>query len=120
MAMPFPLDLSKLSDAELAAIASGDLSKLSDATLAAIAGDAPPPPSTGAVIAEAFRKGVTNIPAYASAILSGYGAAAAPQYGGAQTDVVKAMESGAAAVREPAMRFLGGTVQNPLPAANAL
>ena len=113
MALPFPLDLSKLSDAELAAIASGDLSKLSDATLAAIAGDASPPPSTGAVIAEAFRKGVTNIPAYASAILSGYGAAAAPQYGGAQTDVVKAMESGAAAVREPAMRLLGGTGAEP-------
>lgn len=108
------LDLSKLSDVELAAIASGDLSKLSDATLAAIAGGAQPAaPSTGAVIMESLRKGITNIPAYASGLMRGYSAAVAPQFGGAQTDVVTAMESGAAAVREPTMRFLGSTGAEP-------
>ena len=108
------LDLSKLSDVELAAIASGDLSKLSDATLAAIAGGAQPAaPSTGAVIMESLRKGITNIPTYTSAVLSGYGAAVAPQFGGPQTDVVKAMESAGAAVRDPAMRFLGSTGAEP-------
>ena len=108
-----PLDLSKLSDAELTAIAAGDLSKVSDATLKMIAGETTPPPSTGAVVAEAVRKGITNIPAYLSGILAGYGATAPLLYGGQPTDAIKAMESGAAAVREPAMRLLGGTGAEP-------
>jgi hypothetical protein len=87
---------------------------LTDAELEELSGAAQPSaPSTSAVIAEALRKGVTNIPTYLSGLLTAYGAAAAPQYGGAQTDVVKAMESGAAAVREPAMRLLGGTGAEP-------
>jgi hypothetical protein len=87
-----------LSDAELEELSSG--------TQKAV-------PSTGAVIAEALRKGITNIPTYLSGILTGYGAAAAPQYGGRPTDVIKAMERGTAAVREPAMRLLGGTGAEP-------
>ena len=87
---------------------------LTDAELEELSGGSAPQPSTGAVVAEALRKGITNIPTYLSGILSGYGAAAAPQFGGPQTDVIKAMERGAAAVREPAMRLLGGTGAEPV------
>jgi hypothetical protein len=87
---------------------------LTDAELEELSGGAQPAaPSTGAVVMESLRKGITNIPAYASGLLRGYGAAVAPQFGGPQTDVVTAMESGAAAVREPTMRFLGSTGAEP-------
>jgi hypothetical protein len=87
---------------------------LTDAELEELSGGAATQPSTGAVVAEALRKGITNIPTYLGGILSGYSAAVAPQFGGPQTDVIKAMERGAAAVREPAMRLLGGTGAEPV------
>ena len=86
---------------------------LTDAELEELSGGAAPQPSTGAVVAEAVRKGITNIPTYLSGLLAGYGAAAPLLYGGQPTDVIKAMESGAAAVRGPTMRLLGSTGAEP-------
>ena len=54
------LDLNALSDAELEAIASGNISDLSDQALKMIASQKPEAPSTGAVMAEAARKGVAS------------------------------------------------------------
>jgi hypothetical protein len=54
------LDLTALSDAELEAIASGNIASLSDQTLKMLAGEKPEPPSTGAVMAEAGRKGFAS------------------------------------------------------------
>lgn len=65
------VDLSKLSDAELQAIASGNMASLSDETLQMLAGVGETrPPSTGAVAAEAARKGVAGLPSF----LAGTGA----------------------------------------------
>lgn len=65
------VDLSKLSDAELQAIASGNMASLSDETLQMLAGaEETRPPSTGAVAAEAARKGVAGLPSF----LAGAGA----------------------------------------------
>lgn len=65
------VDLSKLSDAELQAIASGNMASLSDKTLQMLAGvEETRPPSTGAVAAEAARKGVAGLPSF----LAGAGA----------------------------------------------
>ena len=59
------VDLSKLSDAELQAIASGNMASLSDETLKMLAGGPEAaPPSTGAVAAEAARKGVAGLPSF--------------------------------------------------------
>jgi hypothetical protein len=63
------VDLSKLTDAELQAISSGNLASLSDETLRMIAGEtAPPVPSTRAVAAEAARKGVAGLPSFISGL----------------------------------------------------
>lgn len=65
------VDLSKLSDAELQAIASGNMASLSDETLQMLAGVGETrPPSTGAVAAEAARKGIAGLPSF----LAGAGA----------------------------------------------
>lgn len=65
------VDLSKLSEAELQAIASGNMASLSDETLKMLAGvEETRPPSTGAVAAEAARKG----PAGFAGFLAGTGA----------------------------------------------
>jgi hypothetical protein len=65
------VDLSKLSDAELQAIASGNMASLSDETLQMLAGvEETRPPSTAAVAAEAARKGVAGLPSF----LAGAGA----------------------------------------------
>lgn len=58
------VDLSKLSDAELQAIASGNMASLSDETLQMLAGQVPQVPSTAAVAAEAARKGVAGLPSF--------------------------------------------------------
>ena len=47
------VDLSKLSDAELQAIASGNMASLSDETLQILAGQTPQQPSTLEVLKEA-------------------------------------------------------------------
>ncbi len=58
------VDLSKLSDAELEAISSGNLASLSDATLKMISGEAAPAPSTFEVVKEAARKGLAGLPRF--------------------------------------------------------
>lgn len=57
------VDLSKLSDAELEAISSGNLSSLSNETLRLIAGQSAPP-STLEVAKEAVRKGLAGFPSF--------------------------------------------------------
>jgi len=54
------LDLNALSDAELEALASGNIASLSDETLKMLAGEKPEAPPTGAVMAEAARKGLAS------------------------------------------------------------
>jgi hypothetical protein len=54
------LDLNTLSDAELEALTTGNIEALSDQTLKMLAGEKPEAPSTGAVMAEAARKGVAS------------------------------------------------------------
>ena len=54
------LDLNALSDAELEALSTGNIAALSDQTLKMLAGEKPEPPSTGAVMAEAARKGIAS------------------------------------------------------------
>ena len=54
------LDLNALSDAELEALSTGNIAALSDQTLKMLAGERPEPLSTGAVMAEAARKGVAS------------------------------------------------------------
>jgi len=115
------LDLSKLSDAELAAIASGDLSKLSDVTLAAISGESAPQPSTGAVIADALRRGITNIPAYMrGAAEAGLHIAEYQAKGQIPPDITGSFLAGVQRVREPAMRLLGGTGAEPVTAGQRI
>jgi hypothetical protein len=88
---------------------------LTDAELEELSGAAQPSaPGTGAIIAEALRKGITNIPAY----LRGAGEAAAhiAQYqakGQIPPDISGAFSAGVERVREPAMRLLGGTGAEP-------
>jgi len=66
------VDLSKLSDAELQAISSGNLASLSDATLEMLAANnaSPSAPSTLEVLKEAARKGIAGLPSF----LAGAGA----------------------------------------------
>jgi len=54
------LDLNALSDAELEALSTGNIAALSDQTLKMLAGEKPEAPSTGAVMAEAARKGIAS------------------------------------------------------------
>ncbi len=65
-------DLSKLSTAELEAIASGNLSSLSDETLRMIAAEETPAPRqappTSSVLAEAARRGVAGLPGFVAGL----------------------------------------------------
>lgn len=71
------LDLSKLSDAELEAISSGDLTSLSDATLKSLAGT-----PTGDYRAEALRQGLASTPAMVAGLGALYGESSAGQGSG--------------------------------------
>ena len=71
------LDLSKLSDAELEAISSGDLTSLSDATLKSLAGT-----PTGDYRVEALRQGLASTPAMAAGLGALYGESSAGQGSG--------------------------------------
>ena len=71
------LDLSKLSDAELEAISSGDLTSLSDATLKSLAGT-----PTADYRAEALRKGLASTPAMIAGLGALYGESSAGQGSG--------------------------------------
>jgi hypothetical protein len=117
------VDLTKLSDAELQAISSGNLSGLSDETLRMIAGETAAP-SNSAVAAEAARKGLAGSAGMVSGAANvvfdtlsrlginplelGMRAAGAP----AQTPETRAVDSyrvGREAVRQPIMQALGST-----------
>jgi len=67
------LDLNALSDAELEALSTGNIAALSDQTLKMLAGEKPEAPSTGAVMAEAARKGVASFAAKAPGFRAQYG-----------------------------------------------
>ncbi len=117
------LDLTKLSDAELRAISSGNLTSLSDETLRMISGETPAP-STGAIAAEAARKGLAGSAGMVSGTANvvfdtlsrlginplemGMRAAGAPAQAPA-AGVVDAYRTGREAVRQPTMQALGST-----------
>lgn len=124
------LDLTKLSDAELQAISSGNLSSLSDETLRMISsGDAAPAPA-GDYKAEAARKGVAGTagmvaggmgtvfdtlsklginPVDISANLASYLTGTAQPTAPAPTTGAQAYTAGREAVRQPIMQALGTT-----------
>lgn len=117
-------DLSKLSDAELESIAAGNLTRLSDATLQMLAGGAlaAPAPATGAVAAEAARRGAAGFPGF----LMGLGALAGESGAGRglpELFMPEAQPSGRAptqaysearsSVFDPLMRALGTTGVKP-------
>jgi hypothetical protein len=117
------VDLTKLSDAELQSISSGNLGSLSDETLRMIAGETPAP-STGAIAAEAARKGLAGSAGMVSGTANvlfdamsrlgvnplemGMRAAGAPAQAPA-AGVVDAYRTGREAVRQPVMQALGTT-----------
>ena len=121
------LDLTKLSDAELQAISSGNLGGLSDETLRMLAGEAPPP-STGAIAAEAVRKGLAGSAGMTSGAANvvfdtlsrlginplelGMRAAGQPAQVPAP-GVVESYRAGREAVRQPVMQALGTTGVQP-------
>jgi hypothetical protein len=116
------LDLTKLSDAELQSISSGNLGSLSDETLRMIAGEAPAP--TGDYRVEAARKGVAGSAGMVSGVANvvsdtlsklginplelGMRAAGQPAQAPA-AGVVDAYRTGREAVRQPIMQALGST-----------
>lgn len=120
------LDLTKLSDAELQAISSGNLGSLSDETLRMIAGEAPPP--TGDYRVEAARKGLAGSAGMVSGaanvvfdtlsklginplelgMRAGGSPAQAPAAG-----ITDAYRTGREAVRQPIMQALGTTGAQP-------
>jgi hypothetical protein len=116
------VDLTKLSDAELQSISSGDLGSLSDETLRMIAGQAPAP--AGDYRVEAARKGVAGSAGMVSGTANvvfdtlskmginplelGMRAAGAPAQAPA-AGVVDAYRTGREAVRQPIMQALGST-----------
>ena len=123
------IDLSKLSDAELEAISSGNMSGLSDATLRALSGATTPvAPSTGAIAAEAGRKGLAGSAGMVSGAANvvfdtlsrlginplelGMRAAGAPAQPPA-TGLVESYRAGREAVRQPIMQALGTTGAQP-------
>lgn len=121
------LDLTKLSDAELQAISSGNLGSLSDETLRMLAGEAPSP-STGAIAAEAARKGLAGSAGMTSGAANvvfdtlsrlginplelGMRAAGQPAQAPAP-GVVESYRAGREAVRQPVMQALGTTGAQP-------
>jgi hypothetical protein len=119
------IDLSKLSDAELEAISSGNMSALSDATLRSLSGTtAPAAPSIGAVSAEAARKGLAGSAGMVSGAANvvfdtlsrlginplelGMRAGGAPAQAPA-AGIADAYRTGREAVRQPIMEALGTT-----------
>ena len=120
------LDLTKLSDAELQAISSGNLGSLSDETLRMIAGEAPPP--TGDYRVEAARKGLAGSAGMVSGAANvvfdtlsklginplelGMRAGGAPAQAPA-AGVADAYRTGREAVRQPIMQALGTTGAQP-------
>ena len=136
------VDLTKLSDAELQAIASGDMSALSNETLQALSG-APAAPSTGAVMAEGARKGLAGtvgaVSGLANMLYSALGKANPLELGmelgrrvtgapsgktlsslilessapPAPTTGIQAYQQGRAALFEPTMQALGSTGAEP-------
>lgn len=121
------LDLTKLSDAELQAISSGNLGSLSDETLRMIAGETPAP-STGAIAAEAARKGLAGSAGMVSGAANvvfdtlsrlginplelGMRAAGAPAQAPAP-GIVESYRAGREPVRQPIMQALGSTGVQP-------
>lgn len=118
------LDLTKLSDAELQAISSGNLTSLSDETLRMIsAGDQAPAPA-GDYRVEAARKGVAGSAGMVSGAANvlfdtlsklginplelGMRAAGAPAQAPA-AGIADAYRTGREAVRQPLMQALGST-----------
>ena len=116
------VDLTKLSDAELQAISSGNLGSLSDETLRMIAGEAPAP--AGDYRVEAARKGLAGSAGMVSGTANvlfdtlskmginplelGMRAAGAPAQAPA-AGVVDAYRTGREAVRQPLMQAMGST-----------
>ena len=66
------VDLSKLSTAELEAIANNNLGSLSNETLMMLSGEAPvesrPAPPTGSVLMEAARRGLSGFPSFVAGL----------------------------------------------------
>ena len=120
------VDLTKLSDAELQSISSGNLGSLSDETLRMIAGEAPPP--AGDYRVEAARKGLAGSAGMVSGAANvvfdtlsrlginplelGMRAAGQPAQAPA-AGVVDAYRTGREAVRQPLMQALGTTGVQP-------
>ena len=120
------VDLTKLSDAELQSISSGNLTNLSDETLRMIAGEAPPP--AGDYRVEAARKGLAGSAGMVSGAANvvfdtlsrlginplelGMRAAGQPAQAPA-AGVVDAYRTGREAVRQPLMQALGTTGVQP-------
>jgi hypothetical protein len=88
---------------------------LTDAELEELSGGAATQPSTGAVVVEALRKGITNIPAYMrGAAQAGLHIAEYQAKRQIPPDITGAFLAGVERVREPAMRLLGGTGAEPV------
>jgi hypothetical protein len=120
------VDLTKLSDAELQSISSGNLGSLSDETLRMIAGEAPPP--AGDYRVEAARKGLAGSAGMVSGTANvvfdtlskmgvnplelGMRAAGAPAPAPA-AGIADAYRTGREAVRQPLMQALGTTNVQP-------
>jgi hypothetical protein len=124
------LDLNALSDAELEALSTGNIASLSDQTLKMLAAQKPEAPSTGAVMAEAARKGVASFAGTTSGLAnllfsaleryrinpltegmraSGGTVAPAPTTGG----VVETFQAGRQPVYKSVMETLGTTGAEP-------
>lgn len=120
------VDLTKLSDAELQSISSGNLTSLSDETLRMIAGEAPPP--AGDYRVEAARKGLAGSAGMVSGAANvmfdtlsrlginplelGMRAAGQPAQAPA-AGIADAYRTGREAVRQPLMQALGTTGAQP-------
>ena len=120
------VDLTKLSDAELQSISSGNLGSLSDETLRMIAGEAPPP--AGDYRVEAARKGLAGSAGMVSGAANvmfdtlsrlginplelGMRAAGQPAQAPA-AGIADAYRTGREAVRQPLMQALGTTGVQP-------
>lgn len=124
------IDMSKLSDAELQAISSGNMAALSDETLKMLAGEtaleAPKP--TGDYKVEALRKGIAGFPGMVSGAanvvfdqLSKIGInpfelgmrASGAQIQPAPTGIMESYRAGREPVYQPIMQALGSTGATP-------
>jgi len=120
------IDMSKLSDAELQAISSGNMAALSDATLKMLAGEEAPEVTqpTGDYKLEALRKGIASFPGMVSGAanvvfdqLSKIGVnpfelgmrASGAQVQPAPTGIMESYRAGREPVYQPLMQALGST-----------